>query len=159
MARSTHKQLNALSIFLLGIDGIIGSGIFLMPSRVYAKLGDLSMVVMPLAGIAILSIALCFANLASKIPGDGGAWLYTYTAFGRFAGFEIGIFTWLLGIITMATEISAFVTSLRSLFPVLNQHGPYLITALGILAALTRDLAWYSTCSLVFRSYQLPRPR
>lgn len=137
MARSTHKQLNALSIFLLGIDGIIGSGIFLMPSRVYAKLGDLSMVVMPLAGIAILSIALCFANLASKIPGDGGAWLYTYTAFGRFAGFEIGIFTWLLGIITMATEISAFVTSLRSLFPVLNQHGPYLITALGILAALT----------------------
>lgn len=75
---------------------------------------------MPLAGIAILSIALCFANLASKIPGDGGAWLYTYTAFGRFAGFEIGIFTWLLGIITMATEISAFVTSLRSLFPVLN---------------------------------------
>lgn len=73
MARSTHKQLNALSIFLLGIDGIIGSGIFLMPSRVYAKLGDLSMVVMPLAGIAILSIALCFANLASKIPGDGGA--------------------------------------------------------------------------------------
>ena len=135
--RTTTKQLNFLSVFLLGVDGIIGSGIFLMPSRIYAKLGDLSMVLMPLAGISVLMIALCFANLASKIPGDGGAWLYTYTAFGRFAGFEIGIYTWLLGIITMATEISAFVTSLRSVFPSLNDHRNYLLVALGILAVLT----------------------
>ncbi|GHP14481.1 amino acid permease [Lentilactobacillus fungorum] len=138
MARhTTTKQLNFLGVFLLGVDGIIGSGIFLMPSRIYAKLGDLSMVLMPLAGIAVLMIALCFANLASRIPGDGGAWLYTYTAFGRFAGFEIGIDTWLLGIITMATEISAFVTSLRSVFPSLNNHTDYLLAALGILVGLT----------------------
>ena len=137
MARSKIKQLSFLSVFLLGVDGIVGSGIFLMPSRVYAKVGDLSAGLMLLAGISVLMIALCFANLASKIPGDGGAWLYTYTAFGRFAGFEIGIFTWLLGIITMATEISAFVTSLRSVFQSLNQHSHYLVVALGILTALT----------------------
>lgn len=137
MARTKIKPLNFLSVFLLGVDGIVGSGIFLMPSRVYAKIGDLSAFVMPLAGISVLMIALCFANLASKIPGDGGAWLYTYTAFGKFAGFEIGIFTWLLGIITMATEISAFVTALRSVVPSLNQHRNYLIVALGILAVLT----------------------
>lgn len=137
MARSRIKPLSFLSVFLLGVDGIVSSGIFLMPSRVCAKVGDLSAGLMMLAGISVLMIALCFANLASKIPGDGGAWLYTYTAFGRFAGFEIGIFTWLLGVITMATEISAFVTSLRSVFPSLNQHGNYLMAALGILAVLT----------------------
>ncbi|KRK89503.1 APC family permease [Lentilactobacillus sunkii] len=137
MAHRRIKTLNFLSVFLLGVDGIVGSGIFLMPSRVYAKIGDLSAVVMPLAGVSILMIALCFANLASKIPGDGGAWLYTYTAFGKFAGFEIGIFTWLLGIVTMATEISAFVTGLRSVIPSLNQHAYYLATTLGILAVLT----------------------
>ncbi|MCP9334329.1 APC family permease [Lentilactobacillus hilgardii] len=137
MTATTKKQLSFLSVFLLGVDGIIGSGIFLMPSRIYAKLGDVSLLLMPLAGLAVLMIALCFANLASKIPGDGGAWLYTYTAFGRFAGFEIGIFTWLLGIITMATEISALVTSLKSVFPTLNQHSHYLVVALLILGVLT----------------------
>lgn len=69
MARSKIKPLSFLSVFLLGVDGIVGSGIFLMPSRVYAKVGDLSAGLMMLAGISVLMIALCFANLPAKFLG------------------------------------------------------------------------------------------
>lgn len=39
-------------------------------------------------------IALCYADLASRFTGSGAAWLYSYNAFGRFAGYELGVFTW-----------------------------------------------------------------
>lgn len=58
MARSKIKPLSFLSVFLLGVDGIVGSGIFLMPSRVYAKVGDLSAGLMMLAGISACGV--CF---------------------------------------------------------------------------------------------------
>jgi len=134
-AQST-TEMRLPTVFFLGVNGIIGSGIFLLPGTLYKSMGVGSILVMLAVAVSILTIVLCYANMASKITGNGAAWLYTYNAFGRFAGFEVGIFTWLLGIVTLAAEISAFLTMLMPTFPALKQHGNYLIVALGLLAVL-----------------------
>lgn len=134
--RGTNKTLSFASVILLGINGIIGSGIFLLPGTLYqeADLGSVSAIV--LAGLSKTLIELSYAMLASKIDDDGGAWVYSNRAFGAFVGFQTGWFGWFLGVITMAAESAAFLTALGGLIPVVKQRSVYISVALVIIAAL-----------------------
>ena len=56
------KKLGLISIILFGINGIIGSGIFLLPGKVYTQAGSKSILIYILATLLVLSIILCFAE-------------------------------------------------------------------------------------------------
>lgn len=132
----TAKTLSFGSVVLLGINGIIGSGIFLLPGTLYQQSGKWSVLATMSAGIATTLIALCYAAMASKIDDDGGAWVYADRAFGRFVGFQTGWFGWFLGVITIAAEIAAFLTTLGGLVPAVKSKPVYLTIALVILILL-----------------------
>lgn len=83
--------------------------------------------------LTVSMIALCYADLASRFTGSGAAWLYAYNAFGRFAGYELGIFTWFLGCCTLAAEIVALLTTLKSFLPIFNNHGVYYAVAMALI--------------------------
>ncbi|MDN6712935.1 MAG: APC family permease, partial [Lacticaseibacillus paracasei] len=134
--RGTNKTLSFTSVILLGINGIIGSGIFLLPGTLYQEAGLGSVSAIVLAGLSTTLIALSYAMLASKIDDDGGAWVYSNRAFGAFIGFQTGWFGWFLGVITIAAELAAFLTALGGLIPVVKQRGVYISVALVIIAAL-----------------------
>jgi len=57
-------------------------------------MGVMSVVVLLCAAITVSMIALCYADLSSRFSGSGAAWLYSYNAFGKFTGFQIGLFSW-----------------------------------------------------------------
>lgn len=137
--RGTNKTLSFASVILLGINGIIGSGIFLLPGTLYQEAGLGSVSAIVLAGLSTTLIALSYAMLASKIDDDGGAWVYSnraFGAFGAFVGFQTGWFGWFLGVITIAAELAAFLTALGGLIPVVKQRSVYISVALVIIAAL-----------------------
>ncbi len=46
-----------------------------------------------IAGLGVMLIALCYADLASRFDTSGGPQLYAGAAFGRFVGFQAG---WML---------------------------------------------------------------
>ncbi|MFD1432761.1 APC family permease [Lacticaseibacillus yichunensis] len=133
---ATGRTLSFGSVLLLGINGIIGSGIFLLPGTLYQQSGKWSVLALIAAGLVTTMIALCYAAMASKIDDDGGAWVYADRAFGRFLGFQTGWFGWFLGVITIAAEITAFLTTLGGLVPAVKTRPVYLAVALGILALL-----------------------
>ncbi|MGL6113616.1 MAG: APC family permease [Cetobacterium sp.] len=112
-----EKKLNFLSIFFLGVNSIIGSGIFLLPSKVYEKVGVGSFMAIFIAGLLAFCLALCFAECASKFTKDGSAFIYCKNAFGDFMGFEIGVFSWFISIISWSAETQGFLTILGSLYP------------------------------------------
>lgn len=131
-----QKKLGFMSVFFLGINGIVGSAIFLMPGKVYAKAGNISIGLVFISAVMVLSLALCYADLASRFTQNGAAWLYSYTAFGRFMGFEVGFFTWMLGVITLATETCAFIETLGTMMPIFNNDLVYSICAIVIIIIL-----------------------
>lgn len=110
--------MGLLAIILLGINGIIGSGAFLLPSEIYKDAGFLlGLATLFAGGMATLFIVFSYADLAGKIPGDGGAWLYCYKAWGRFPGFQVGIFVWFAGLATISTEIAALIRIFKNQVP------------------------------------------
>ncbi|WP_125705132.1 APC family permease [Lacticaseibacillus daqingensis] len=131
------KEMSFGSVLLLGINGIIGSGIFLLPGTLFKEAGRASVWAIVGAGAATTLIALCYAVMASRIDDDGGAWAYADRAFGPLAGFMTGWFGWFLGVITIAAELAAFLTALGGLWPAVHTRWVYAVIALSIIGALT----------------------
>jgi len=76
----------------LVINCIIGSGIFGLPTELTRLLGRASPFAMIFAALGMAVIMACIAEVASQFSEPGGAYLYVRTAFGHFAGMQIGWF-------------------------------------------------------------------
>ena len=126
-----------MSIYFLGINGVIGSGAFLLPQTIYKDMNLMSVFVTICAALTVSMVALCYADLSSRFTGSGAAWLYSYHAFGRFTGYELGIYTCFLGCCTYAAEIVALLTILKTLSPVFSNHVVYYGIAIGIIVLFT----------------------
>ncbi|UQS81962.1 APC family permease [Bombilactobacillus folatiphilus] len=129
------KKLGFISIILLGLNGIIGSGIFLLPNQIAKLVGNGSFGIIIFDAGLVTSIAFCFAQAASYFKEDGGAYLYAQSAFGNFVGFEVGFVTWAICIIAQATMSAALKTELVNLFPNLAPYQNWIVSALLIFLA------------------------
>lgn len=106
------SKLGFWSIVLLGINSIIGSGIFLLPNKAYSLVGTGSIFVILFDMILVLSIALCFAEASGMFKRNGGPYIYAKEAFGEFVGFEVGFMKWAIAIIAWAAMAAGFVQAL-----------------------------------------------
>ncbi|MGG5255308.1 APC family permease [Neobacillus sp. SM06] len=105
-------KLGFWSIVLLGINGIIGSGIFLLPNKAASLIGPLSIGVILFDALLVISLTLSFAEAGGMFKKNGGPYLYAKEAFGDFIGFEVGFMKWAISIIAWAAMAVAFATSL-----------------------------------------------
>lgn len=94
-----EKTLGVWDLIILGIGGIIGSGIFAVVGIAAAGgaegvgAGPALMVSMFVAAIACVFSALCYSEFASMVPVAGGAYIYTFATLGEFAAWMVG---WIL---------------------------------------------------------------
>ena len=58
------RSITLFAVIALGINGIIGQGIFLLPGKAAALLGPASLLSLAFAGLLSFLIALCFAEVA-----------------------------------------------------------------------------------------------
>ncbi|MGZ3633766.1 MAG: APC family permease [Parachlamydiaceae bacterium] len=125
------------SMILLGINSILGTGIFLLPGKAMALVGPASILVYLFVTLVAVAIAFCFAECASLFSRNGAAYLYAKEAFGSFIGFEVGIMKWAVSMIAWATLAVGFVTVVEQIFPILEpMHHVLLVTLIGSLGAI-----------------------
>jgi APA family basic amino acid/polyamine antiporter len=104
------------------VGTVIGSGVFLVPSTMIAKVGSVKALfaVWIFAGILSLFGALTYAELAAAMPEAGGEYVYLSAAYGPFWGFLYGWTQfWVAKSGSIATLAAGFYTYLTAFVPAL----------------------------------------
>ncbi len=87
-----RRALNTFDATMVVVGGIIGSGIFILPSVVAQRLPSAGLVLMAwlVGGAIALAGALAFAELASLFPKAGGEYVYLREAYHPLVAFLFG---------------------------------------------------------------------
>ena len=120
----------------LGINGIIGTGIFLLPARVFGAAGGMSWLAWVAIGSVCLLVGLCFCEASGRADRNGGPYLYARDAFGRWVGVGVGWMALAANVFAYGAVARGFGRNLSFLLPALSQTGPQIALALAVIGAL-----------------------
>lgn len=135
-ANHAPRALGRLAVAALGVNCVVGSGIFLLPGPVAEGLGPAAILAAAGAGLLACLIALCFAAAASRFRETGGAYLYAREAFGPLVGFEVGWISALAGVVAWGALVNGFAVALGRLVPAVAEGAGHSLTIVGFLALL-----------------------
>jgi amino acid transporter len=93
-------------VLCLGVNAVVGSGIYLFPGKLAAKLGPASLAAWVLTGALCLPLAATFAVLGSMEERTGGPFRYAELAFGKGIAFVVGWSAWVTSVISWAAVAS-----------------------------------------------------
>jgi amino acid transporter len=103
------RGIRRWDLVAITINGIIGAGIFGLPSKVYALIGTYSLIAFVACAIVVALIILCFAEVSSRFDETGGPYLYAREAFQPAVAFEIGWLIWLARITAFAANCNLLI--------------------------------------------------
>ena len=114
---SLKRAVTRWQIVGIALNSVVGSGVYLLPAAAAFLLGPASLWAVPLAGLAVLLLALCFAEAGSHYDETGAGYVYTRDAFGEFAGFQVGWMSWLTRVASGAALWNGFAQALTFVLP------------------------------------------
>ena len=134
------RPVGPLQLLALGLNGIVGVGIFFVPAAVAASAPGLGAVaVFALTGLCLLPAALTFATLGRRFDEDGGPVVFARAAFGDRVAFLVG---WVAYVSALFSTAAVVVGLTRSVLPATGDGGlarvaPALLVSLlaGVVAS------------------------
>ncbi len=132
-----RRALGRWDLTAIGVNQVIGGAVFAMPAALAAMSGRWSPLLIAAIGFASLMIAATFAEVSSRFDATGGSYLFTRTAFGRFAGFEVGWMLWFTRVTSWASVINVLVASLGFYWPRVTAGAARTLLLTSIIAVLT----------------------
>lgn len=89
-AGELKRTLTTFQLMMIGIGTSIGTGILFILSDTVPMAGPGVVVSFLAAGLLAMLTVVCYAELASMIPGSGSAYAYVYATMGEGVAFLIG---------------------------------------------------------------------
>jgi amino acid transporter len=111
------RGIRRWDLLAIAINGIIGAGIFGLPSDVYGRIGSYSLIAFAACALVVTLIIVCFAEVGSRFNETGGPYLYSRIAFGSTVGFEVGWLIWLARLTAFAANCNLLVSYLGYFWP------------------------------------------
>ena len=121
------RRIGFIALLFVSIGGILGSGWLFGPLYAVQLAGPSALVAWVIGGLAIMVIALNFAELGSMLPLNGGITRYALLSYGRTVGFFASLSSWLTFTVIVAAEVQAVLQYLSIYFPWLTENA----TAVG----------------------------
>jgi amino acid transporter len=129
-----RRSLGRFDITCLGLNAIVGSGIFLLPDDLYRELGVYSPLAFLCCAIGLLPIAACYAEAATTRDKSGGPYVYATEQFGPRVGFGVGWMCFVNSVFSFAAVAAAAAAYAARLSPALGQAAVQKLVAVGIIA-------------------------
>lgn len=117
MAVKPPGRLGSFDILALGLNAIVGSGIFLFPGTLASLVGPASVLAFLVCAVLLAAVALCYAELGSMFKGSGGSYLYAREAFGDEVGYGVGVLAWTAALLSWAAVASLLAGHLAYFHP------------------------------------------
>ena len=111
------REIRLWSVVGIVMNGLIGSGIFVLPAKAFGLIGSYSLLAFLLCALIAFLIILCFAEVSSRFSETGGAYLYAREAFGSAVGFEVGWIWWVARVGAFATNCNLLIVYLALFWP------------------------------------------
>lgn len=106
------RGIRRWDLIAIAINGIIGAGIFGLPSKVYSLIGTYSIIAFIACALIVALIIVCFAEVSSRFDDTGGPYLYAREAFNPAVAFEIGWLIWLARVTAFAANCNLLINYL-----------------------------------------------
>jgi APA family basic amino acid/polyamine antiporter len=132
-APGLHRALGTFAAAAFVVTNMVGTGIFTVPAFVRAQTGSglAALSVWAVGALLALCGALCYAELATRMPEAGGEYVYLTRVYGRLWGFLSGWISFVVGFsAAIATSALGAANYASEVFPALNANAP-LVTIAG----------------------------
>jgi len=131
-----RRALTTFDALCLGVNAVVGSGIYLFPGTLARALGPVSVVAWLLTGLLCLPLALTFAVLGGREERTGGPFRYAELAFGTGTAFVVGWLAWVTSLISWAAVASALPTYLAPFVPAVASPQLAAVVSATVVVAL-----------------------
>ncbi len=84
-----HRSLGLFPLTMIGVGATIGTGIFFTMVEAVPKAGPAVVLSFLLAAITAGLTALCYAELAGRVPASGSSYSFAYATLGEVAAFIV----------------------------------------------------------------------
>ena len=132
------REIKRWDLVLLLINGIIGAGIFGLPSKIFALSGWYSLPALFACAIVVFLFILIFSEVASRFDKTGGPYLYILSSFGKIPAYMIGWLLFITRIAGFAALVNLLVTYLSYFYPPLQEQ----TFRFGLIIFVTLILTW-----------------
>jgi len=142
LAQQTSKEglvrgIRRWDLVAVTINGIIGAGIFGLPSKVYSLIGSYSLIAFFVCALVVMLIILCFAEVSSRFEQTGGPYLYAQAAFGSAVAFEVGWLIWLARLTAFAANCNLMISYLSFFWAPANSGLTRALIIVAVVLILT----------------------
>ncbi len=131
------RGIRRWDLVAVAINGILGAGIFGLPSKVYALIGPYSLLAVLACALVASLIIFSFAEVASRFSETGGPYVYARASLGPVAGFEVGWLMWLARLTAFAANLNLMIEYLGYFVPGITAGWARAISIAAIVAVMT----------------------
>jgi len=130
------RELGLIGATWASETSIIGSGWLFAPLFAALLVGGASILAWIIAGVIVIILALCHAELGAMYPVSGGTARFPHFAFGSMAGIGFGFFAYMQAVTIAPVECFAFMSYASYFWPSIYDHKTGNVTGVGFILTI-----------------------
>src|SRR5712691_6897977 len=147
------RELGLIGATWASETSIIGSGWLFAPLGAAVLIGGAAILDWVIAGVVVIILALCHAELGAMFPVSGGTARFPHFAFGSVAGIGFGFFSYMQAVTIAPIECFAFMQYASYYWPGIYDSTTKNVTGAGFVLTIVLMVVFVAVNFLAMRIF------